>query len=120
MLLLSIDFDGVIHSYTSGWTYPLIAPDPPVPGAIEFLLKASRHFVIGIHSSRLNYRGGEEMIRDYLFQCLKDVPVEPIAEELGITAPSLMELRQLLKDRIMEFKYFKEKPPASCTSTIVP
>lgn len=34
---IAVDFDGVIHSYTSGWKGAHIIPDPPVEGAIEFL-----------------------------------------------------------------------------------
>ena len=29
------DFDGVIHSYTSGWKGQSVIPDPPVPGIKE-------------------------------------------------------------------------------------
>ena len=29
------DFDGVIHSYTSGWKGNSVTPDPPVPGIRE-------------------------------------------------------------------------------------
>ena len=29
------DFDGVIHSYTSGWKGEDVIPDPPVPGIKE-------------------------------------------------------------------------------------
>ena len=29
------DFDGVIHSYTSGWKGPDVVSDPPVPGIRE-------------------------------------------------------------------------------------
>lgn len=29
------DFDGVIHSYTSGWKESGVIPDPPVPGIKE-------------------------------------------------------------------------------------
>lgn len=29
------DFDGVIHSYTSGWQGAVMIPDPPVPGIKE-------------------------------------------------------------------------------------
>lgn len=34
---IAIDFDGVIHSYTSGWKGAHIIPDLPVPGAMAFL-----------------------------------------------------------------------------------
>lgn len=35
--ILSIDFDGVLHSYKSGWQGARNIPDPPVPDAIPWL-----------------------------------------------------------------------------------
>lgn len=37
--IICVDFDGVIHSYTSGWQGVAMIADPPVPGAIEWLQK---------------------------------------------------------------------------------
>jgi len=37
MRTILIDFDGVLHSYTSGWQGKSTIPDSPVPGAMEFL-----------------------------------------------------------------------------------
>lgn len=36
--IICVDFDGVIHSYKSGWKGVDVIPDPPVDGAIEWLL----------------------------------------------------------------------------------
>jgi hypothetical protein len=47
-----VDFDGVIHSYLSPWSGPAIISDPPVEGAIAFLLDAMKHFHVSIYSSR--------------------------------------------------------------------
>lgn len=40
MRTICIDFDGVIHSYTSGWQGHENIPDPPVPGALDFIRAA--------------------------------------------------------------------------------
>lgn len=50
--ILCLDFDGVIHSYTSGWKGIDKIPDKIVPGALEFMKEASEHFHIYIYSSR--------------------------------------------------------------------
>jgi hypothetical protein len=66
--VLCIDFDGVLHSYNSGWQGADIIPDPPVPGAIEFLKEASKHFEIHIFSSRSHQRGGMEAMQNWLWK----------------------------------------------------
>lgn len=37
--IICVDFDGVIHSYKSGWQGVSVIPDDPVPGAIEWLME---------------------------------------------------------------------------------
>ena len=37
---IAVDFDGVIHSYTTPWTGPLTIPDAPVAGAFAWLRDA--------------------------------------------------------------------------------
>ena len=66
MKTISIDFDGVIHSYSSLWRGPSIIPDPPVPGAIEFIKKASKRFKIVIHSTRATQESGVNAIKNWL------------------------------------------------------
>ncbi len=50
--ILCLDFDGVCHSYTSGWQGVNNIPDPPVDGLFEFLYKAKDEFIIHIYSTR--------------------------------------------------------------------
>jgi hypothetical protein len=35
--IICVDFDGVIHSYKSGWKGVSVIPDDPIPGAIKWL-----------------------------------------------------------------------------------
>ncbi len=56
--ILCLDWDGVIHSYTSGWKGATVIPDPPVVGAVEFILAAVKVFQVAIYSSRSSEPGG--------------------------------------------------------------
>jgi len=64
--ILCLDFDGVIHSYSSGWQGADVIPDPPVDGAIAFMLGALEHFQVAIFSSRSNQRGGLRAMQRWL------------------------------------------------------
>ena len=64
--ILCLDFDGVLHSYTSGWKGADVIPDPPVPGALPFLLEAVQHFRVAIFSSRSHQPGGRRAMREWL------------------------------------------------------
>lgn len=63
--ILCLDFDGVCHSYTSGWKGAAVIPDPPVPGTFCFLLDACYHFEVNIFSSRSNQEGGIEAMKEW-------------------------------------------------------
>lgn len=64
--ILCLDFDGVIHSYTSGWIGPDKIPDPPVEGVKEFIQDALQHFDVQIYSSRSRYADGPENMRKWM------------------------------------------------------
>jgi hypothetical protein len=58
--ILCLDFDGVCHSYTSGWKGAAIIPDEYVPGLFEFLEAVKDDFDIQVFSSRSHQDGGRE------------------------------------------------------------
>ncbi len=70
--ILCLDFDGVIHSYSSGWKGAGVIPDEPVPGAAEFIEEASKHFNIAIFSSRSRSLFGRFAMKRYMRKLLGD------------------------------------------------
>lgn len=65
--ILCLDFDGVIHSYTSGWKGADVIPDPIVPGTVEFIMAAQADgWKVAIFSSRTNQPGGLAAMQKYL------------------------------------------------------
>lgn len=77
--LLTIDFDGVLNSYKSGWEGAGVINDPPNPGAIDFLLTVlpsynaetgqvtdDKGLRVGIFSSRCREPSGVEAIKRWL------------------------------------------------------
>jgi len=66
MKTICLDFDGVIHSYKSGWQGACNISDPPVPGAIPFLREAVKHFKVCIFSSRSHQPGGIRAMGEWL------------------------------------------------------
>lgn len=64
---LCLDFDGVVHSYSSGWKGARNIPDPPVDGALSFMAEALvSGWDVVIHSSRARYWGGISAMRAWL------------------------------------------------------
>lgn len=77
--MLCLDFDGVIHSYKSGWRGGDIIPDQPVKGAIEFLTIAVERFTVVIFSSRSNMPNGIEAMKHWLrYFGIKDTVLKEI------------------------------------------
>lgn len=87
--ILCLDFDGVINSYTSGWVAADHIPDPPVPGAIAFMLGALLKFDVVIFSSRSHQTGGIKAMRAWLKenagQCWHESPMGPGIENVRFT-----------------------------------
>lgn len=64
--ILCVDFDGVIHSYTSGWQGADVVADPPVRGALKWLEQAAEHWDVQIYSSRSSQPNGPEAMAAWL------------------------------------------------------
>lgn len=94
--ILCLDFDGVIHSYSSGWKGADVIPDPIVPGTADFLLAAVDIFDVQIFSSRSHQENAIFAMQDWL------------EIELG----KELENAYYIVSRI---KFPKEKPPAMIT-----
>lgn len=84
--ILCLDFDGVIHSYDSRWQGADVIPDPPVPGAIAFMLGALHHFDVTIFSSRSHQPGGlaamQKWLREHAGSTWYESPAGPGLEDV--------------------------------------
>jgi hypothetical protein len=70
---ICLDFDGVIHSYTSPWKDVDVIPDPPVPGAFDAIQEyLEANYRVAIYSSR-SYRpeGVQAMMRWFVAHGLR-------------------------------------------------
>lgn len=79
--IICVDFDGVIHSYSSGWQGIDKIPDEPVPGAIDFLVEhlpipdalggimhEHKGPIVQIYSSRSKSWRGRRAMRKWLLK----------------------------------------------------
>ena len=104
--ILCLDFDGVCHSYVSGWQGADKINDPPVDGLFEFLEEAKKQFDIVIFSSRSNQPGGIEAMTRWFHKHLNEY---------------IFRTRPELKDKFESFfidgwvRFVTEKPPAMVT-----
>lgn len=67
MKTVVFDFDGVIHSYTSGWQGVGIAADPPVPGIKEAISDIREEgYLVVVVSTRCAELLGRATVENYL------------------------------------------------------
>ncbi len=99
--ILCLDFDGVIHSYRSGWTGADNVADLPVAGSMDFICQALQKFDVQIYSSRSGQEGGIWAMQQWLthhMQVFLDCD-EAVANEIAC----------------FKVKWPTEKPPAMVT-----
>lgn len=71
-----MDFDGVIHSYISGWKGINVIPDPPVDGAKEFIEELRKDYVVVVLSTRCVDPDGIYAIKNWLKE--NDITVDDV------------------------------------------
>ncbi len=65
---ICVDFDGVLHSYSSGWQGVDVVEDPPVTRAIEWLTDMIQRddIEVVIYSSRSKQSAGIRAMKEWL------------------------------------------------------
>lgn len=121
--ILCLDFDGVLHSYTSGWKGARNIPDGPMPGALEFLVEATNYFAVSVLSSRSHQFGGRRAMKRWLrrqFIALgmsKDIPAwwEKRIDQSAFADPWDYEVEYATSLVMKEIRWPIFKPPALMT-----
>jgi hypothetical protein len=61
-----LDFDGVLHSYRSGWCGADVIPDPPVHGTRDAVARLRETYRVVVHSARCHTLEGRQAIAHWL------------------------------------------------------
>jgi hypothetical protein len=108
--ILCLDFDGVLHAYTSGWKGADKIPDPPVPGAMAFLRRATEAFCVHVYSSRSHQPGGIDAMQAWLERHMAEHFLE-IGIGAGLAEPQITNMAEEFVRTDLTFPTVK--PPAS-------
>lgn len=96
MQTIAFDFDGVIHSYVSGWKGADVIPDPPVVGIAEVMkILMDDGYRIVIFSTRAGSAGGVLAMTNYLNHY--DIPYHEITDSKPMATV-------YVDDRAIQFK----------------
>lgn len=107
-----VDFDGVLNSYQTPFTTPTHLPDPPIPGAIEWLEELVKNFHVTIYTTRMLQGVAQAALVDWFlrnglpmhtidkmsFSCVKggaDVYIDDRAYRFEGVYPTVEELKTL-------------------------
>lgn len=104
-LILSLDFDGVIHSYDRGWNGGELYGGLTI-GFVTWAEEAVKHFQIAIHTSRFPKQKSD--VIEWLFERL----VEYYESARDLTGDQATEAASAL---LNQFEFYDNKPPAFLT-----
>jgi hypothetical protein len=102
--ILCLDFDGVVHQYTSPWTDEVTISDHATDGFFEWAEKASEIFTLVIYSSRSRNPVAVSAMMDWLEKERNRWRFK-VAQQKGIHVAELP----------LQFEFASEKPAAFLT-----
>src|SRR5262245_22265580 len=73
-----LDFDGVLHSYRSGWRGAEIIPDPPIHGTREAIARLRQQYRVVVYSARCRTPEGRQAVEHWLAR--HDIQVDDICD----------------------------------------
>jgi hypothetical protein len=73
-----LDFDGVLHSYRSGWCGSEIIPDPPIHGTRESVARLRQQYRVVVLSARCHTEAGRRAVQAWLKK--HDIVVDEVCE----------------------------------------
>lgn len=104
--ILCMDFDGVIHSYKSGWKGAEIIPDDPVDGVFDWMRRAMEKFEIHVYSSRSQELLGRAAMHTYIKSYAPDIVDELVFSDIKPRAFLTIDDRAILFDGNWKSPYF--------------
>lgn len=116
MKTIAFDFDGVIHSYRSGWQGAEVIPDMPVYGIADVIRNLSKDYRIIVYTTRALTLAGKEAVKRYLSNMLLESYIDDVTAEKP-PAVCYVDDRAItfdgnvhgLEERIRSFKSWTEK-----------
>ncbi len=102
--VLCIDFDGVVHSYVSGWQGPGVIPDPPVEGAFDAIREYMKEYDVCILSVRNGYPEGIAAMKKWFvkYGWPADIVGNPKGIDFALRKPDKTHL--IIDDRAFRFE----------------
>lgn len=109
--VICVDFDGVLHKYTSPWEANDIIPDDAVPGALAFLVRLIREdkYQVAIFSTRCAHRAGVDAMKEWLevemfSECFGEHIVDNVLNNLLFLSQKPVLAKCFIDDRAIPFR----------------
>jgi hypothetical protein len=75
---ICLDFDGVLHSYRSGWRGAAVIPDPPIHGTRESIARLREQYRVVVYSARCRTPEGLQAVEMWLLK--HDIQVDEVCD----------------------------------------